>query len=233
MVDLKPGSLPAVRLLAAQNLVAKLDPHPYYATYRQSELMNWGPLLDWLETDIHYRREQGAVLDIGPAYGTLLAVIRQLTDDDLYAIDPCSYMSELFRTRIGCYLEHENAETFPFDVVGIVGCRRFSTVVFTEVLEHLNYRHIDTLKRIHIAMLDEARLYLTTPNVAHWGSQHKYYTKLSDFPVYDGVKPAPFIDAHLWHFSKTELLELVETAGFNIERFHEGRNFAMTLVKKL
>jgi predicted SAM-dependent methyltransferase len=45
----------------------------------------------------------------------------------------------------------------------------------TEVLEHLNFHPVPTLKKVYNLLSENGALYLSTPDAYEWGKVNKYY----------------------------------------------------------
>lgn len=208
-----PGpKLPADPSLAAiQSELASLDgPQGYYSTtYRPSEISYWSNLPGWMREDAK-RHKAARVLDIGCGYGTLLALAAEVFKAQPFCIDVVHYFPQ-FGERHGFQFAKGNIQLDPIPWDG-----GFDAILMTEVLEHFNFQPLPTLKKIHDALKPDGVFYLTTPDAAEWGRQTKYYSRLADLPPADSAKP--FIDDHVWVYSKEELLQLVKDAGFKVDR---------------
>ena len=107
------------------------------------------------------------------------------------------------------------------------------TIILTEILEHFNYNPVPTLKKIRNLLTENGRLYLSTPDASQWGRVTKYYSTISDMPA--PRRGLPLFDAHIYQYKKQELLNILISAGFVIQRFGyspgylAGRHFNLTL----
>src|SRR5436309_1294076 len=153
-----------------QEEIASLDPHPgYVKAYRREEDRYWWHVPRWLSEDAG-RRKIETVLDIGCAYGTLLLFATKLTSCHASAIDFIGgYLSPAVIAKHDIQFRVNNIELdpFPWD-------RRFDVIIFTEVLEHLNFCPIPTLRKIAGLLKPGGRLYLSTPDASAWGRVTTY-----------------------------------------------------------
>ena len=211
-----------------QNEVANLNPHPNYLDhYRSQEKFYWINIPNWIREDASKNKVHRS-LDIGCAYGTLALYCKKLFECDVYALDYVdTYLSQALVKKYGFHFDVNNIEldSFPWDV-------KFDVITFTEVLEHLNFNPVPTLKKIRNLLSENGRLYLSTPDAAQWGRVTKYYGSLGEMPCpQKGLQP---IDDHVYQYTKKELLTVLEEADLKVERFGyspgvASRHFNLTL----
>jgi SAM-dependent methyltransferase len=213
-----------------QDEIARCDPHPYYVeAYRGAETSYWQHIPGWMAADAALLRP-GRCLDIGCAYGTLLLLAAKMTGGQGYGIDFVGrYMSPTLLAKHALEFAVSNIELDPIPWPG-----RYDVVVFTEVLEHLNFQPLPTLRKIRQSLTDEGALYLSTPDAAQWGRVTKYYAQLSDLPAPAVERRATLVDDHVWQYTEAELRELLAAAGLRIKRFDyapgaAARHFNLTL----
>jgi 2-polyprenyl-3-methyl-5-hydroxy-6-metoxy-1,4-benzoquinol methylase len=66
------------------------------------------------------------------------------------------------------------------------GGQLFDVAIMTEVLEHLNFQPVPTLKKIHASLRPGGTLFLSTPDAdGGWGRSTKYYRSLAEIPALD------------------------------------------------
>jgi len=213
-----------------QEEIAALDPHPHYlAAYRHEEDRYWWHIPGWLAEDAR-RRKIETVLDIGCAYGTLLLFAKTLTSCEAYATDftgvlmsPAVILKHGFQFRVN----NIELDRFPWD-------RRFDVILFTEVLEHLNFCAIPTLRKIAGLLNPGGRVYLSTPDASEWGRVTTYYSSWKDMPRPSEDLRSRVVDAHVWQFDEAELTEVTSDAGLSVVEFAYapgvgGRHFNLVL----
>jgi 2-polyprenyl-3-methyl-5-hydroxy-6-metoxy-1,4-benzoquinol methylase len=67
----------------------------------------------------------------------------------------------------------------------------------TEVLEHLNFNPISTLKKINRLLKPGGSSFLSTPDAdSGWGRTHKHYENFAEIP--DVNPAAPIIEERVW-----------------------------------
>jgi len=220
------------RVEIAQRTVAAHDPHPHYLeAYRDSERRYWEHIPGWIAEDFGDGAE--ACLDVGCAYGTLMVYCKQVTGATAYGVDFVPhYMSEALVAAEGLEYAVSNVELDP-----IPWDRTFDIVVMTEVLEHLNFQARPTLEKLAAAMSPGGRFYLSCPDAAAWGPNHRYYERYEDLPMPSHDRRGAIIDDHVWHFTQDELRSVVESAGFEIVRLAHARgdgsrHFNLTMVPR-
>jgi len=201
----------------------------YDTTYRPLESSFWPKIPGWMREDAAERKVE-RILDIGCGYGTLLALATRIYRVSGYCLDVKDYLKPAVRLKYGLEFAKRNIELDPVPWVD----RRFDVILMTEILEHFNYQPVPTLRRIRQALAPGGRLFLSTPDEHDWGPQHRYYRRLKDIPP---PRPGPIIDDHIWIYSEKELKEVVEAAGFAIEKLEystsqNGRHFNVILRAK-
>lgn len=206
-----PEGLPAIQDEIERFIRREMDPADswYIKAYRREEHTYWRPVLAWIDglKDVH------AVLDVGPGYGTLLLYAhRKLGARELVGVDALTaYMSRGLIAEYGIRFIHADFErdaSVQFD-------QEFDLVIFSEVLEHLNFQPAPTLARLRRALKPGGHLILTTPDSAEWGKAQSQYGSLAEIPVYAG-QDVPWIDGHIWQYSRAELTRLLDEADFEI-----------------
>lgn len=199
-------------LAECQEEIAATSTCRYYSEkYRGEELSYWKHIPKWLIEGSEGRRI-GSCLDIGCAYGTLALYCKRLFLCDVYCVDVTEqYINKEVVNRRGLHFAKINVELepLPWDL-------KFDLILFTEVLEHLNFHPLPTLTKIRDLLSPDGRMYLTTPNAAEWGRVTKYYAKIDDMPL-----PTPdrqFIDDHVYIYSLEELGRIIDDAGLRVEK---------------
>ena len=218
-------------LQEVQNEIAALDPNPYYVrAYRAAESFYWQRIPAWICEDWAGRGLR-ACLDIGCAYGTLALFCRKLAGCALFCTDfiPAYLSASLLRRHeITFAVNNIERDPFPWPM-------EYDAILFTEVLEHLNFHPLPTLRRIHDLLSPAGRLYLSTPDAAEWGRVTKYYSGLEEIPYPAAGRPV--VDDHVYVYTENELLGLLKEADLHICRFDYspgvcGRHFNLTLTRR-
>lgn len=184
----------------------------YSTAYMEEEITYWQPALDWIRnlTDVE------SVIDIGAAYGTLLLYAISIHEPRVRTVvDPIAFMPQqlIDEERIlritGDFEREELLDTVQYDLV-----------IFTEVLEHLNFHPLSTLKKIVATLKSGGHLILTTPDGGNlgWGRTFKYYEGLEQIPVWEGQE-STWIDDHIWQFTVPEVEELIKQTETEIIDF--------------
>lgn len=213
MADLE-GLWPTV-LLECQEEVQKYVWDRYKKEYRPQELFYWTYVPRWMAEDWG-RRKPARVLDIGCAYGVLLLYAHRLTVCEAFAIDFVkTYASpELFR-KWQMRFALCNIELDPLPWPG-----PFDSIIFTETIEHLNFRPLPTLVKIRKMLSKGGTLYLSTPDGDFCGRVTKLYKSLESMPA--ASRDAYLFDDHTWQYSEAEIRELFLQAGLRITRLERS-----------
>jgi len=195
-----------------QEEIAALDGrHGYYhKIYRNEESLYWRNIPGWMREDAK-ERKVARILDIGCGYGTLLAFSSMVYGSAGSCLDINNYLQPAFLQAHGLQFAKGNIE-----LDEIPWGERFDVVLMTEVLEHFQFHPLPTLRKIRDALAPGGVFFLSTPDERDWGREYRYYRKLSEMPPPTPGKQLP--DAHIWIYSKKELVQVLTAAGFTIKR---------------
>lgn len=207
------------------------DTNRYYVTdYRDTEISYWSHIPKW----IMQLKNQNVknCLDIGGAYGTLAIFCKNIFDCNVYVTDFVDiFLNKVLLKENDITFSVNNIELdkFPWNV-------KFDLIILTEILEHFNFQPVPTLKKIYSLLSDDGHLFLSTPDSSEWGITTQYYDSLEAIPKEksDNFK---IIDDHVWQYNKSELLYVLDEAGFIVENLEYskgivGRHFNLELRKK-
>lgn len=222
------ANLQLLRTLASvQDEVARLAPTPWYAgprsgtyadgtrydfpAYRSAEAFYWLHLPRWIAEDARGRRI-ARCLDVGSGYGTLSLFTQHVTGCESYLVDFIGeYMGRPMQEEYGLHFQVCNVELEPIPFPG-----QFDLVLFSEVMEHLNFHPVPTLRKLGEQLAPGGRLYLSTPDAAAHGRLTAYHSDYRAMPQPQrGRDP---IDAHIYLFDERELREVAAEAGLSVER---------------
>lgn len=202
---------PEEKLSRAQAIISsyhvKRNESHYLSVYKNEEASYWFPLLETLDSLLVNRGTK--VLDIGAAYGTLL-MYSVLSGAQAYGLDRIAdYWSVELEQDYGIRWSQCNIEA-----EDIPGNDRYDVVLFTEVLEHMNYNPIPVLRKIHESLMPGGSLLISTPWKRHFAPAHSD-PDLLHMPYYrtgDG-----FIDAEMKYYTIDELYVLSEVTDFHVK----------------
>lgn len=217
-------------IIKCQNEITSLDPHLYYINhYKKEELYCWQHIPKWIY-EYGQKNIVNNCLDIGCAYGTLALYCKKIFNCGVYCtdfVDVCLSKSLIEKYNFIFSLNNIELDPFPWDI-------SFDVIIFSEILEHLNFHPLPTLRKIYGILSQGGRLYLSTPDASEWGKVTKYYSSLDEIPnPQEGLLP---INDHIYVYNENELVNLLNEAGFKIEKLDYsqgviGRHFNLTLIK--
>ena len=199
----------AACLAAAQDDVqAGLSWADYYGgEYRHRELNYWQHVPGWIAGLPNGIR----VLDVGAAYSTLAVFTRRLLRAEVTIVDVVAY----YQPAALLAAEGIRHLTRNIELGDITDIGPFDLIVFTEILEHLNFNPAPTLRKLHDALVPGGTFMLSTPDAAsNWGRITKYYESFADLPQPD--PNAAWIDDHIWQYDRAEAEGALAAAGFAI-----------------
>jgi 2-polyprenyl-3-methyl-5-hydroxy-6-metoxy-1,4-benzoquinol methylase len=211
---------PWMRLVrSAQKEIAASSHDTDLDEYQTQEVYYWTEIARWLHEGA-LGSEWSRSLDVGCGFGTLSVYLSHLTGGEVCSIDMLeNRFTRALADRSGIDFVWGNIELEPLPWDG-----PFDVIVFTEVLEHLNFYPVPTLVELRKALSPEGRLFLSTPDAAEWGRVTTYYPSLDDMPSPDSAIPLVrsgewgYVDAHVWQYSRDELQRVVEEAGLRVVR---------------
>lgn len=213
-----------------QKEVADAATHPHYAAaYRAEELSYWLHVPGWIDEDARARPPRRC-LDVGCAYGTLLVYVRRLTGCEAFGTDfTGAYASHALLAKHDINFAVSNIELDP-----LPWSHTFDMILFTEILEHLNFRAEPTLRKLAGLLAHGGLIYLTTPDAAEWGRTTKYYPSYDALPEPREELRGQLVDDHVWQFDESELMCVLAEAGLSVRRraYAPGqsrRHFNLTL----
>jgi len=130
-------------LLMCQEDILKHNPSDNYVnSYREHEKCYWINIPKWIYSDYENIKVE-KILDIGSGYGTLSLFCQKLLHSEIFCIDfTSSNLSKSLIDDKNIHFQVNNIEIdeFPWD-------DKFDIIIFTEVLEHLNFNPKPTLKK--------------------------------------------------------------------------------------
>jgi SAM-dependent methyltransferase len=187
---------------------------PYFA----DEAQQWAHLARWIHQDAAARGIRRC-LDVGSGYGTLSLFTHLVSGCQNYVVDFIpEYMSPALVARRGFEFRICNVELEPLPFEG-----PFDAVLFSEVLEHLNFHPVPTLKKLAAVLGPGGRLYLSTPDAGVHGRLANY-ASYADMPLPEPGRP--IVDAHVYVYEEYELKDVLSAAGLRIERFEYAPGWA-------
>ena len=218
-------------ILKSQEEISALEPHPHYiSAYRNQEERYWEKIPKWIYED-NIKKKINRILDVGGAYGTLALFCKNIFNCQVYMTDFMDvYVSQSFlkKHKVNFQVNNIEIDSFPWDL-------SFDIIIFTEILEHLNFHPVPTLKKLYSLLSDDGgHLYLSTPDAEEWGRVTKFYSSVNDMPP--PKRGNSIVDEHVYQYYKDELINVIKETGFKIVRFDyspgvAARHFNLALIK--
>lgn len=200
-------------ILNCQKEIKELDPHPYYLErYQKEELFYWFHIPKWIYED-SLKHRIVRCLDIGCGYGTLVLFCKKVFKCEVYCTDIVdTFLSKSLVDKYNIIFKVNNIEldSFPWKL-------NFDIIIFTEVLEHLNFHPIPTLKKIRNLLSENGRIYLSTPDGSKWKRITKYYNSYDKMPY--PRKGLSLIDDHIYIYTENELFDILNASKLQVEKF--------------
>jgi 2-polyprenyl-3-methyl-5-hydroxy-6-metoxy-1,4-benzoquinol methylase len=167
---------------------------------------------DMINRNYNKKKPASSILDIGCGYGTLLSYASEVYGANGTCLDVTPYLKSSIMEKYSLSFITGNIEKDP-----LPAGKRYDIIIMTEVLEHLNFQPVPTLKKIYDSLQEDGVFFISTPDAdSGWGRTFQYYNSLKDIPLVD--PDAPWIDGHIWQYKKSELIKILKAAGFKIHR---------------
>jgi SAM-dependent methyltransferase len=192
-----------------QGPIGQLDPYVHDALYRF--IHSWQLVKD----------EKGECLELGANPYFITWLLQEHTDLNLTLANyfggeegtgtqTLSWQAGDSRKSSTYNFDHFNMEEsrFPYQSAS------FDVVLYCEIIEHLLMNPVHTLTEIRRVLKPGGLLVVTTPNVARFGNVLAMVDGRSIYDPYSGFGP---YGRHNREFSMTELIRLLEFAGFEHE----------------
>ena len=199
----------------------------YIDKYSKNEVYFWSKIAGWMVMDAINRttpqdESVTQILDLGCGFGTLLAYASTIYGADGICFDIHDYFGSW---GVNNFNKKYNLNYVQGDIERgtLPGPEQFSVIIMTEVMEHLNFQPVPTLKKIYDALAPGGSFFLSTPDAElGWGRNYKYYKQLADLPNLD--QDAEWTDDHIWHYNIEELKKVLQDAGFKINKIDHSYN---------
>lgn len=191
----------------AQRLVFRHCSDKLYKQYRRSQFGYWRAIPSWL-LSLRQKDTSGLrVLDVGCGPGTLAVLAKLSLSCSVSCTDAFEGKApvQLFND-LGISYAKSDVEREPVPFSGL-----FDIIIFTEVIEHLRFHPVATLKKLVEKLRSGGRILLSTPDARSWGHVSKYYGSISEMALPNPDIAA--IDDHVWQYDIAELLAVVTEAG--------------------
>jgi len=171
----------------------------------------------------------GEALDVGCGYGDINIALTKLGykvfATDLFTITNGSIEDRMSKYNVTFQRHNIEAEALPFED----NC--FDLVIFSEVLEHLNYSPLIPLQEIRRVLKNGGKLILSTPNIANskaiamllmgrnvmFMDLERYYITPKPIVWHNNL---PFFNRHNRLYNTKELKQLVNRAGLKVDNIH-------------
>lgn len=193
------------------------DRHPNQETYDKTLIENYvWPYMNFVPvSEAPGGYSQVKLLDVGCAYGSI-AIGAKILGYSVTATDfNREYVNEYSLNKMGIdFYEWDLYEEAPFEKSKAL----YDVVVFTEVLEHLDFNPAIALLHIRDVMRPGGKLILSTPrreDSRNWGSNDLKDVK-QHWSHLPWERSAEREDRHYHLYCQAELIELLDVCGFKV-----------------
>lgn len=211
---------------SAKKIIQENNPNDYYKIYETYETKYWEHIPTMIESHVDGKQINN-VLDIGAAYGTILMYMHILIPEaKLSVIDNTEYMSMELRNKYRIQYIKDTIENLQWKPK-----TRFDVIIFTEVLEHLNFNPFKTLCTLRDLLTEDGAIFLSTPDSTYHGKLTQYSSWLN-MPIYNDR--VMIVDDHIYQYNIEELRYLCDIAGLKIEceQLSSLKHINVKIVKK-
>lgn len=187
--------------------------------------------------------ENGSVLEIGPGYGLFSYVLLKdfsRINIHLFLLGNPNKGELVVPTNgydkglIKVITKFSDRITYEYRRIEYDGAidRQFDLIIMTEVFEHFALNPIDSLASIKKMLRDDGRFLLTTPNSIHLPT----FRDWKDLPTRNEVSEERYLQlleiGHVYQYSYEELIEIIDKAGFAVEKYQTSELSHNFLLKK-
>jgi len=192
----------------------------------------WHWLLLWLNEDLEKRKNVIDILEIGPGYGLLSTILKNIRNN--FNLDWLSFGTAPVLDINFDKLTHVFPGYSYNNIFGIVEDPKFAIekkydiIVMTEVFEHFHSNPVNVMTKIADSLNTGGMIYLSTPN---WAPLYIYesYKDLKDF---DEQTYQDYSFGHNYHYNKNELIEIFTSSGLRVidykESVSKNHNFVLS-----
>lgn len=228
----------------SQEIIASTSPK-LYRLDRYEQLLWYGNIPAWIY-DLQYESDKQVknCLDIGCGYGTMLLFCKRLFN--CHTLGTCldtegDYLNtkqllDLFESNEIHVKTHDIEIDRGNDLGGL-----FDIILFTEVMEHLNFNPVYTLRKLGELLSPDGKLYISTPDSSsRWGKITDFYKTWEEMPEPSADISRITADGlnHIYHYSEQEIRNIIEESGLQISRYSfapggiNGRHHNLEIVRK-
>lgn len=174
-------------------------------------------------------RNRGAlrILEIGSFTGVVSVALKimgyDVTASDMPFILDDPGLKHLFDSH-GIATLPANLRDYPFPALN----NSFDLIVFNEVIEHLNFNPIPLLREFYRILKAEGRVYCATPNLVSAKNRwimlrgNGYVNPVEHLQWNLNPHSSMSVGLHWREWTKSELIELYDVCGFDLERHAFG-----------
>jgi SAM-dependent methyltransferase len=208
--------------LSVQREISLAD-SKYWKDHGMHELTFWKPFIRIIRERSRNQRDIAIkrCLDVGCLYGTLLIYTSKLGWIP-YGVDLENRISPSLMKKYSINYVLTNVE-----LQGIPWQHKFDMILFTEILEHLNFNPLPLLSEIRNRINQDGILLLSTPDRDIWWGDAIFKGPFEELPKYSVSCPPISTDVknHVKTYNADELSRLMSKAGFQSKIFHFKKRF--------
>lgn len=163
------------------------------------------------QLDIYLAIAEGTskrILDIGCAQGTLALMLAEY-GHHVTAVD----IRQSFLDYAASRHERGDIRFIRADILELALAERFDLIYANQVIEHLTHP-LEFLQKLRGMLNPGGKLVVTTPNGQYLRNSLPSYSEMGDLADYSHLRNSADADGHFFAYTASELVRLLEVAGF-------------------
>jgi 2-polyprenyl-3-methyl-5-hydroxy-6-metoxy-1,4-benzoquinol methylase len=181
----------------------------------------WERAFEWILKE-YAGREDISLLDVGPGCGLESLMYKELLNVSLNWINLEKPKNSYMISQRSEFIERNKINVMYGCIETDIFRGTYDIIIFTDIMEHLVYNPISTLKKLYEMLKPSGHLILTTPHKK--GAGLPFFKTWRDMPLFnqDTVKRNAMLlrisqMSHVYEYSPEEVEEILAEAGFRVD----------------